>query len=219
MLAAGALWARAARRGSDPGEARKAAEVDIAQSSSQESNLLREQRSKGDPNAPITIFEISDFQCPYCRGWWAETLPLLDKEYIQTGKVRFTFLNMPLVQLHPNAPAAHEFAMCAATQDRFWPVHDLLYEYQSTWGTLEEPESFFMALSDSAELNMESIRQCFESGAVRTLIAQEALGLSQAGVRGTPSFVIEGGLMPNIPFENWRPVLDSIFAAKTGGAR
>ncbi len=215
VLAAGALWARAARRSTDADETKQTAQAD-RQTGDQEVDLLREQRSKGDPDAPITVYEISDFQCPYCRGFWEETLPLLDAEYIQTGKVRFTFLNMPLVQLHPNAPAAHEFAMCAATQNQFWPVHDLLYEHQSTWGPLEEPESFFMTLSDSAGLNKESITQCFETGSVRTLIAQEALGLSQAGVRGTPSFVIEGGLMPNVPFEHWRPVLDSIFAAKTG---
>ncbi len=213
VLVAGALWARAARRTSDEAQT-TAAQRDAP---GQEQDLLREQRSKGDPDAPITVYEISDFQCPYCRGFWKESLPLLDKEYIQTGKVRFIFLNMPLVQLHPNAPAAHEFAMCAAKQNQFWPVHDLLYEHQDTWGPLEDTESFFMALSDSASLNRQSVAECLETGTVRTLIAQEALGLSQAGVRGTPSFVIEGGLMPNVPFELWRPVLDSIFTAKTGG--
>ncbi len=214
VVAAGALWARVARRAADTPEPDKAQQVDEADASQQDLNL-RSQRAKGDPNAPITVYEVSDFQCPYCRQWWEESLPLLDQEYIKTGKVRFIFLNMPLVQLHPNAPAAHEFAMCAATQNRFWPVHDLLYEHQNSWAPLDEPESYFWMLSDSAGLDRDTLGECLETGTVRTLIAQEALGLSQAGVRGTPSFVIEGGLMRNIPFEHWRPVLDSIFTAKT----
>ena len=109
-------------------------------------------RSKGDPDAPITVYEVSDFQCPYCRQFWEETLPKIDREYIRTGKLRLTFINFPLAQLHPNAPAAHEFAMCAAQQNRFWPVHDLLYSHQATWAKLDDPANYFMALADSAAL-------------------------------------------------------------------
>ena len=91
---------------------------------------LIEARSKGDPDAPLTVLAASDFQCPYCRDFAERTLPYLETEYINTGKIRLVFLNLPLPQLHPNATAAHEFAMCAADQDRFWPVHDLLFKYQ-----------------------------------------------------------------------------------------
>jgi protein-disulfide isomerase len=212
VLAAGAAWAFATRR-----SAADSVRQDSTPPSEQEADGLRAQRTKGDPEAPITVFEISDFQCPYCRGFWEETLPQLEREYVQTGKVRFVFLNLPLVSLHPNAPAAHEFAMCAARQDRFWPVHDLLFQHQSAWANLPEPAPFFTSLSDSLALDKAAMTECLETGAVRTLIQQEAVALSQAGVTGTPSFVIEGGLMPNVPFELWRPVLDSIFAARTGG--
>src|SRR5262245_49822911 len=74
-----------------------------AQGSSQ--NLLAE-RSKGSATAPITVYEMSDFQCPYCRQHAVETFPELEKSYIQTGKVRWVFLNFPLTSIHHNAAAA-----------------------------------------------------------------------------------------------------------------
>lgn len=187
-----------------------------ARQGNEETSLLR-QRSKGDPNAPITVLEASDFQCPYCRQFWEETLPVLEREYIQTGKIRFIFLNLPLLQIHPNAAAAHEFAMCAAVQDKFWPVHDLLYRHQRGWATLDEPGRFFLELADSAKLDLEGLGECFDSGQLRGLIMSEAQMAFQAGIRSTPSFVVEGGLLAGAaPITDWRPILDSIYKAKTG---
>src|SRR6266576_2792560 len=63
-------------------------------------------RAKGRPDAPVTVYEMSDFQCPYCRSFALTTMPLLEKEYVQTGKVRFVYINLPLTTRHPNAAAA-----------------------------------------------------------------------------------------------------------------
>ncbi len=175
-------------------------------------------RSKGDPAAPITILEASDFQCPFCRVFWEETLPILDREYISAGKARLIFVNLPLPQLHANALAAHEFAMCAALQDRFWPAHDLLFKHQSAWANLPDPSGLFFAYADSAAMDRAALQECVVTGAVRELVQQEAEASFQSGIRSTPSFVIEGGLLPGAqPIEVWRPILDSIFAAKTAG--
>lgn len=176
-----------------------------------------EARSKGDPDAPITVLEATDFQCPYCRDFVEQTLPYLETEYINTGKVRFVFLNLPLPQLHPNATAAHEFAMCAAAQDRFWPIHDLLFKYQQQWARLSDPGPYFRQLADSARLRRGDLEECFTTGQVRQLIRQEAQNNFQSGLRSTPAFVIEDGVLPGFaPIEMWRPILDSIFEAKTG---
>ena len=175
-------------------------------------------RTKGYADAPVTVLEASDFQCPYCRVFAEETLPLLQREYIETGKIRFVFLNLPLPSLHPNAPAAHEFAMCAAVQNRFWEAHDLLYKYQQGWARLEDPAAYFYQLGDAAGLDRGQLQQCFDQGLVREIIQQEAEQNFRAGLRSTPSFVIEGGRMPGAqPIEVWRPILDSIIAVKTGG--
>jgi protein-disulfide isomerase len=178
---------------------------------------LLAERTKGAADAPITIIEASDFQCPWCRRFWAETLPALDSAYIETGKAKLIFLNLPIPQLHPNAPAAHEFAMCAAMQNHFWRVHDLLYGNQDAWAPLKDPEPYFRLLADSAGLDRSKLQTCFQTGAVRRLIQQEVEMNERGGIRSTPSFIIENGLLQGAqPFEVWRPILDSIFAAKTG---
>jgi protein-disulfide isomerase len=179
-------------------------------------NLIQA-RMKGDADAPVTVLEISDFQCPYCRMFWEETLPILMREYVETGKIRFVFLNLPLPSLHPNAPAAHEFAMCAAAQDRFWPVHDLLFQHQATWAPMEDPSQYFLQLADSAGLSPIELGACFESGSVRSLIEQEAALNVRSGVHSTPSFVIERGLLKGVhPIETWRSILDSLVAVRRG---
>lgn len=184
----------------------------------QQSDPLIEQRTKGSAEAPLTIYEVSDFQCPYCRDFAVRILPDIDREYIQTGKAQLVFVNLPLVQVHANAAAAHEFAMCAAQQDRFWPIHDLLYRTQPSWASAAEPRGFLMTLADSAQLNGDSLTTCVETGAVRWLVEQEAVALAQRGVRSTPSFIVEGLLLSGAqPMDVWRPLLDSLFTAKTGG--
>lgn len=173
-------------------------------------------RTKGSPDAPITVLEIADFQCPACRMFWAETMPLLQREYVDAGKVRMVFVNLPLVELHKNAAAAHEFAMCAAAQDRFWPVHDMLFDQQAVWGQLDDPSAYFFSVASAVGLATDSLDACVTDGRMRNLIASEAQGVVRAGVRSTPSFVIEGGLLEGAgPIEGWRPILDSIYATKT----
>jgi len=184
-------------------------------SQQQQTGLLPE-RTKGSPDAPLTVFEISDFQCPYCRVFWEETLPAMEREYIDSGKLKLVFVNMPLTQIHPNAAAAHEFAMCAALQDRFWPAHDMLYQYQDQWSPLPDPGPYFMTLGDSAGLAASELRDCFNTGAVRGIVQQEIEMNFRSGISSTPSFVVEGILVPGIaPIEAWRPLLDSLYTAKT----
>jgi protein-disulfide isomerase len=184
----------------------------------QQPDPLIEQRTKGSPEAPLTIYEVSDFQCPYCRDFAVQILPNIDREYIQTGKAQLVFVNLPLVQIHANAAAAHEFAMCAAQQDRFWTIHDLLYRTQPSWANAAEPRDFLMTLADSAQLNGDALITCVETGAVRWLVEQEAVAVAQRGVRSTPSFIVEGLLLSGAqPMEVWRPLLDSLLTAKTGG--
>jgi protein-disulfide isomerase len=173
-------------------------------------------RTKGSPNAPITVLEIADFQCPACRVFWEETMPLLQREYVDAGKIRVLFVNLPLVSIHPNAAAAHEFAMCAAAQGRFWPVHDMLFDQQSVWAQLVDPSPYFYSVAAATGVTADSLDACVGAGRMRDLIMREAESVVRAGVQSTPSFVVEGGLMAGaVPIEGWRPILDSIYAAKT----
>jgi protein-disulfide isomerase len=177
------------------------------------------QRSRGNPAAPVTTYEFSDFQCPFCRQFWEKTLPVLEKEYISTGKMRLIFVNLPIPKLHPNATEAHNFAMCAARQDKFWRVHDLLYSHQHEWEKLASPSAYFRSLADSASLDTTAVVSCMRQRAEDWLVQADSREANGAGISGTPAFIINGGLLPGAqPIEIWRPIVDSIYrVASTRG--
>jgi protein-disulfide isomerase len=176
-------------------------------------------RTKGPPTAALTVYELSDFQCPYCRRQALEVLPALEREFIATGKVRWIFLNFPLTQIHANSAAASEFAMCAARVDKFWPVHDLLFTYQEKWAPLKDPGPFLITLADSAGIPREDLTGCLQNHETRELVRAEGEGAAKSGVSSTPTVYIEGvGLLRGAaPIEIYRQVLDSLWRAKTAG--
>ena len=174
------------------------------------------QRSKGSANAPVTVYEMSDFQCPFCHRFAIETFPVIEREYISTGKVRWVFINLPITQLHPNAVPAAEFAMCAARQDKFWPTHDWLYESQPAWQDLDDTGAFFTGRIQALSLDRQKLMDCLTRGETLPLIRQDAEGAARSGARSTPSFYIEGGMLTGAqPLAVFRQVLDSIVAAKS----
>jgi protein-disulfide isomerase len=183
-----------------------------------QADALIPQRTKGAAKAPVTVYELSDFQCPYCRRQAVETLPVLEREFIETGKVRWIFLNYPLTQLHPNAAAASEFAMCAAKVDRFWPIHDLLFKHQQKWAPLRDPAPFLITLADSAAIPRDDLLPCLQSREMRALVQSEAEGAAKSGIRSTPTVYVEGvGLIPGAaPVEVYRQLLDSLWRERTG---
>jgi len=177
-------------------------------------------RTKGRADAPVTVYEMSDFQCPYCRTFALTTMPALEREYVRTGKARFVYINFPLTQLHPNAVAAAEVAMCAARQNKFWAMHDLLFERQEEWAPRREPGPYLVALGDSAGLDRAHLLECLTTAATRPEVEADARRAAQAGARSTPTFYIEGGLLEGAaPVEVFRQVLDSIYQSKAGRPR
>jgi protein-disulfide isomerase len=183
----------------------------------QSSSAPLESRSKGSPKAPVTVYEMSDFQCPYCRKFAVETFPQLERAYIATGKVRWVFINFPLTSVHAHASAAAELALCAAQQRGFWRVHDLLFQHQETWAPLKEAGPFFVSLADSSGLSKQTLITCLESPETLKQVRADAEGAARSGATSTPTFYIEGGLLEGaLPLNVFRQVLDSIYAAKTG---
>ncbi len=173
-------------------------------------------RSLGSASAPITVYEMSDFQCPYCRLHAIETFPAIQREYIATGKVRWIFLNFPLTSKHPNAAAAAALAVCAGGSGKFWPMHDLLFKHQDAWAPLKDPGAFLITLADSLGIARPGMLQCLQSPGTRQIIESEAQGAVRAGANSTPSFYIEGGLMGGAyPIDVFRHILDSIYVVKT----
>jgi protein-disulfide isomerase len=176
-------------------------------------------RSKGRNDAPVTVYEMADFQCPACREFALGTLPVIDRDYIQAGKVRWVFVNFPLSSIHHNAVTAAQVAMCAARQNRFWAMHDALYRRQPDWAPLSQPLPVLLAIADSVGVRHDSLVSCVNSRATLEQITQDAQGSVRAGANATPSFYIEGGLAQGaIPPQAFSHILDSIYSAKTGAA-
>lgn len=172
--------------------------------------VLASAPSKGDPNAPVTIIEFSDYQCPFCKRFVDETLPELEP-YIENGQVRFVWVDFPL-EIHPQAPAAARAARCAAEQDgqeAYWKMHDAIFASQSQWGGQEQPFSIFGELGTEVGLDGDRLVACLESGRYRQEVdagLQEGLRLQ---ISGTPTFFINGTrLVGAQPFEVFKSLIE-----------
>ena len=187
--------------------------------SAQTATAPLEPRSKGSTTAPVTVYEMSDFQCPYCRRFAHETFPALERSYIAPGKVRWVFINFPLTDIHPHASAAAQLALCAARQKGFWRMHDLLFQYQETWAPLKEAGPFFLSLADSAGLSKPAMLACLQAPETLKAVQADAEGASRSGANSTPTFYVEGALLEGaLPLAVFRQVLDSIYDVKAGKA-
>lgn len=172
-------------------------------------------RSRGAADAPVVIYEISDFQCPFCRQFAAETYPALDSAYIQTGKVRLVFLPFPIPS-HPEAWAAAEGALCAGAQGKFWPMHDLLFQRQQEWSREGLSQERLERYAGSLELDVSAFRTCTLSDAVAPLLVGDVLRIAGAGIGGTPTFILNGehALQGAQPYSEFQKQIDALLAAK-----
>ncbi len=153
-------------------------------------------RVRGNPDAPVTIVEFSDFQCPYCSRVQA-TLKSLLKRY--DGQVKLAFRDFPMRNLHPHAQIAAEAGRCAEEQGKFWEYYDALFAGKSTFD-----ETSLEATARGIGLNETSFKSCLASGKFKPQIDQDVRDGTNAGVSGTPGFFINGefvnGAQPEAEF-------------------
>ncbi|HRW10213.1 MAG TPA: thioredoxin domain-containing protein [Caldilineaceae bacterium] len=179
---------------------------------------------RGSPDAPIVMYEYSDFQCPFCSRYFVQTEPAIDESYVRSGQVRVVFRDFPLAQLHPNAPAAHVASLCAADQgiEAYWQMHSRLFQTQSEWNESTNAQSYFSTLAEELGLDMESYQACVESGEKEALVAQGVMEAQALGFNGTPSFHIvrdaTNDAYPLIgaqPYDQFAAILDALIAGET----
>jgi len=172
-------------------------------------------RILGDSTAKVWIVMISDFQCPYCRQWHDSSFAAIRRDYVETGKVRMAFLNMPL-SMHANARPAAEAAMCASAQGKFWPMHEALFRAQESWAPQANAAAAIDSVAAHAGVDVPRMRACVNSGAVRPLIEQDMKRAADAGAKATPSFVIGDQFVEGaVPLADLKRVIDGVLA---GGA-
>jgi protein-disulfide isomerase len=151
--------------------------------------------AKGQPEAPITLVEVSDYHCPFCRKHFVETQPRIDAEYVRAGKVRHVFIHLPIDQLHPEAYRSHEGAACAAEQGKFWELHAKLFEKPV------RSSDDIVAHAQAAGLDAGALRTCIESGKHRAMVRDNVSRMQAIGVDSTPLFLIGKTPPPGKPME------------------
>jgi len=140
-----------------------------------------------------------------------QTLPLIKESFIDSGKVYYVFKDLPL-PFHPNAQKAAEAARCAGAQGAYQPMHELLFESQSQWSGQNAAAVLdtFVTYAGELGLDAEAFRACVESGQFAAQIAQDMKEAQQAGISGTPSFLINGQLLVGAyPFENFQQMIEA----------
>ncbi|EIJ66982.1 DSBA-like thioredoxin domain protein [Candidatus Nitrosopumilus salaria BD31] len=171
----------------------------------------------GNPDAPITIIEFSDFQCPFCARFHTQTLPLIMNEYIQEGKVKLVFRDFPIQNIHPNALPASVAAECANEQSKFKEMHDALFENQDEWNNQETADALalFSQYATEIKLDQEVFDACLTSGKYIEEIRNDLEDGRDYGVSGTPGFFVGNDQIGYVelkgaqPFESFKKIIDT----------
>jgi protein-disulfide isomerase len=172
---------------------------------------------RGDPDAPITIIEFSDFQCPFCSRFQTQTLPTILEEYVDTGKVKFVYRDFPIQTSHPNAMPAAVASECAHEQNKYWEYHDALFERQQTWNNLKLSDSIdtFKKMAKELGMNEDQFNSCLDSGKYIDEINNDLKDGTNYGITGTPGFFVgneKNGFVKLIgaqPIEAFKKIIDS----------
>ncbi|MFO7682671.1 MAG: DsbA family protein [Chloroflexota bacterium] len=165
----------------------------------------------GDLDAPITIVEYTDYQCPFCTRHFAETLPGLKENFIDTGKVYYAIKDFPLTSIHPQAVKAHEAARCAGEQEAYLPMHDMLFAQQAEWSGNPGAVDVFLGYAAELELDTAVFAECLNSGRLETAVLDNLNEGMSFGVSGTPAFFINGILVSGaLPYESFEQGLNGM---------
>jgi protein-disulfide isomerase len=145
----------------------------------------------GNPNAPVKIVEYADYQCPYCANFWRETEQQLITNYVDKGKVYLVFRSFG-PYLGPESGRAAQAAYCAGDQGKFWKYHDTLFAHQAAENSGAFADDKLMAFATVLGLNVEQFGGCLRSNKYESWVARDRSDGKEAGVDGTPTFVVNG---------------------------
>ena len=140
---------------------------------------------KGDRNAKLTLIEFSDYQCPFCARHFRQTLPQIEKDYINTGKIKYVLRDFPLESIHNDAFKAAEAVNCAGEQGRYWEMHDRLFQNQNQLGAADLPKH-----AQAIGLKVADFEECLTNGRHGAEIRKDIDDGQRAGVQGTPTFFL-----------------------------
>ena len=167
-------------------------------------------RARGSKDAAVTVYEVADFQCPFCAQFANETFARIDSTYIKPGRVQWVYVNMPLV-IHPNAFQAAEAALCAgAVADRFWAMHEKLYDAQPDWTSAADPHTVFLGYARALGVPEAPYQACVRAERVWPVIMRDATYAAAAQIDGTPTYIIGNQVVAvgAKSYDDWKTILD-----------
>ncbi len=165
----------------------------------------------GKANAPVTMIEFSDFQCPFCRKFWREAFSQIKKNYIDSGQVKFVYRDFPIASLHPAAEAAAYAGECAQEQGKFWQMHDKIFEEQDRQGqgTITFGVADLKNWAREIGLSEEEFNSCLDSQKYREEVQRDLEAGLAAGVAGTPTFYLNGRVVRGaLEYEQFAKVIE-----------
>ena len=166
----------------------------------------------GNKNAPVTIIEFSDYQCPFCRRSYTQVYSLLKENFINTDKAKLVFRDFPLTSIHPGALPAAEAAECGDEQGKYWEMHDKIFDEQNKFGqgTVPFTNDDLKKWASEIGLSTGDFNSCLDSGKYKSEVEKDFSDGNAYGVSGTPTYfigndkdgyVIVGGAQPYQVFE------------------
>jgi len=161
----------------------------------------------GPEDAPITIVEFGDFQCPFCRRWHAEVYEALLASY--PGQIRIVYRHLPLTSIHPDAFAAAEASMCAGEQDSFWQYNDKLFSSETLGSEV------YAQYAQELNLDMTAFEACLTEHRYQLAIQKDSDFAVDLGIRSTPTFFINGlAIVGAQPLNVFQQVIDKELAGE-----
>lgn len=166
-------------------------------------------RLMGRDSGAIWVVMISDFQCPYCKQWHDAAMDSVKRDYVDNGRVRVAYLNLPLQQ-HKHARAEAEAALCAGVQNQFWPYAAELFKRQQEVAGLPTVQPLLESMARAFKLDMGEFARCQQRQAIRALVESDIQQATKAGVRSTPSFLVGDFLVEGaVPYADFRKAIDT----------
>lgn len=166
----------------------------------------------GSPSAPVVLTEFSDFECPACKSFSESSKERLVEEYIKTGQVRLEYKHFPLPQHEPGATWAATAAECAGDQERFWDMHDYLFQEQGKQGPNTFTQGRLKSMGAALGLDSGQFDQCLSRQEHAQKIQDDISEARQLFVNSTPSFFVNGQLVAAPTYDNVRAAIDAALA-------
>ena len=172
----------------------------------------KDDRVRGNPQAPITLLEYSDFTCGYCEKFFQETWPILFSDYVDTGKVRLVYRDFPRALSGPSVDTALA-ARCAGEQGQYWAMHDRLFAGGNKFSPAQLRQQ-----AEELRLNAQQFNSCFEAAHHTKDIFKDRIEGGELGARGTPFFILyatnhpqEAVVLPGaFPYEAFKEEIDKL---------